>query len=124
MVSGRHVRNTRQDADRPMAIAADLMMESSFRRFYLRWLAACWLPALILMLPFAAVAVAFWLRLTPLFRVGFVVGQLAVPLFWLLVAVGQWWFMRGRTHPLADVGQRPLRSRGSWPRSCSSWRAA
>jgi len=80
-----------------MAIAADLLIESSFRRFYLRWLAACWLPTLFLMLPFAAAAVAFWLRFSLLFRVGFVFGQLAVPLFWLLVAVGQWWFMRGRS---------------------------
>ena len=77
-----------------MAIADDLTTESSFRRFYLRWLAACWLPALVLTLASAAVAIAFWLRFAPVWRVGFFLGDLALPLFWLLVAVGQWWFMR------------------------------
>lgn len=77
-----------------MAIPDELTREPSFRRFYPRWLAACWSPALIVALPFAAVAIAFWLRFMPLFRTGFYFGRLALPLFWLLVALGQWWFMR------------------------------
>lgn len=72
-----------------MAIVDDLTTEVSFRRFYLRWLVA-----VAVTLPFAAVAVAFWAEFMPIVRLSFAFGKMALPLFWLLVALGQWRFMR------------------------------
>lgn len=77
-----------------MAILNDLAKETSFRRFYLRWLAACWVPALFVTLPFAILAMDLWFKLYRASFVLFPVSNLALPVFWLLVALGQSWFLR------------------------------
>lgn len=77
-----------------MALLDDLVQEPSFRRFYLRWLAACWVPALVIALPFAICAIALWQRITPILFVLGPMRNLALPLFWILVALCQWWFLR------------------------------
>src|SRR5262245_1600730 len=71
-----------------MAILSDLTKETSYRRFYSRWLAACWLPAVGV--------IAFWMiaRL-PHFAVLRGALREVTPLeLWLLVGLGQWHFMR------------------------------
>lgn len=77
-----------------MAILNDLAKETSFRRFYLRWLAACWLPALFVALPFAALAMDMWFRFFRAPSALVPVSNLALPVFWSLVALCQWWFLR------------------------------
>ncbi len=71
-----------------MAILNDLAKETSFRRFYLRWLAACWLPALGVV----AIWAAAWL---PGIAKTYAAMHVVTPLeLWLLVGLGQWFFMR------------------------------
>ncbi len=71
-----------------MAILSDLAKETSFRRFYLRWLAACLVPLPIVAAIWSSgwvtkiFAIYSWLRLG---------CHLELP---LLIGLGQWWFFR------------------------------
>jgi hypothetical protein len=71
-----------------MAILNDLTRETSFRRFYLRWLVATWLPAIG--------TAAIWALLSySMAEVGLGSLQLVPPIdLWGLIAFGQWWFLR------------------------------
>jgi hypothetical protein len=70
-----------------MAILNDLTKETSFRRFYLRWLVATWLPAIA--------ATATWVVLTLCSPAAMQVLGFFVPLdLWAMIALGQWWFLR------------------------------
>jgi hypothetical protein len=77
-----------REAIRLMAILNDLTKETSFRRFYLRWLVACWLPV--------ALVVAIWVSAIFLgsTKASFAL-RFSLPLqFWALVGIGQWRFLR------------------------------
>lgn len=71
-----------------MPILSDLAKETSFRRFYLRWLAACWVPAFAV----ATIWAAAWLPGNPW---PYVAMNFVTPLeLWLLISLGQLYFMR------------------------------